>query len=132
MNTTDEDAMDPGRRADEAEARRRRCRLARQRGGAGPSAPPSPPPSPPPAVRLLTEDEARDLARTNTPVPAASRLPEGWVTNRVHVPFAQRLAGQARLDYAAACMQGMPPEAQDDPQFEPNSPYWYDQIEVEY
>ena len=111
--------MDPGWRADETKARRRR-HLARQRGGAGPSAPPSPPP---PAIRVLTEDEARDLVRTNTPVPAACHLPEGWVTNRVHVPVAPRLAGQARLDYVTECMQSIPPEAQDDPQFELCSAY---------
>ena len=54
------------------------------------------------------------------------------MSNRVHVPVAPRLAGQAHLDYVAACIQSMPLEAQDDPQFEPNSAYWDDQIKVKY
>ena len=121
--------MAPAGRSAEEQTAARRCRrdLARMRerlrGGnnheAGSSAPPPPPP--PPAANLLTEAEARELIRTNTPVPANSRLPEGWETNQVHVPVAPRLAGQARADYVALCMQAMPPEMHDDARFEPNS-----------
>ena len=86
----------------------------------------------PPAGNLLTEAEARELIRTNTPVPGNSRLPEGWETNPVHVPVAPRLTGQARVDYVTLCMQRMAREAHDDARFEPNSSYWDDEIEAEF
>lgn len=105
---------------------------SQEAGSSAVNAPPPPPPPPPPPANQLTEAEARELVRTNTPVPANCVLPEGWATNPVHVPVAPMLAGQARLDYVASCMGTMAPELHDDPRFEPNSAYWDKQVELEH
>ena len=124
-------ATEEERRAQtEARRRRRQSAMARrgwpsqEAGSSAVNAPPPPPPPPPAPANQLTEAEARELVRTNTPVPANCVLPEGWATNPVHVPVAPMLAGQARLDYVASCMGTMAPELHDDPRFEPNSAYW--------
>ena len=64
--------------------------------------------APPPDKNLLIEEDACELICTNTPVPAALRLPEGWKTNAVFVPVAPRLSGQARVDYIKQCYENMP------------------------
>ena len=72
------------------------------------------------------------MIRTNTPVPAAMCLPDGWEMNPFQVLVAPRLTGQARLDYIAMCMQTMPLEMCDDARFDPDSAYWDAQLEFEY
>ena len=82
----------------------RRRDAARQRAPRNPAGAHAPPSD----ENLLTEEDTRTLIRTNTPVPAALRLLEGWKTNAVFVPVAQRLSGQARVDYIIQCYENMP------------------------
>lgn len=94
----------------------------------------APRPRPPrPDENLLTEADARELIRTNTPVPAALRLPEGWKTNAILVPVAPRLSGQERVDYINHCYENMPFERRHlHPQDPLSSRYWDEQVELEY
>ena len=75
---------------------------------------------------LLTEAEAHELIRTNTPVPAYCLIPEGWTRNMMNdVPVAPRLAGQARLDYIKHILTRFLGMCH-------TEPYWDVQVEMEY
>lgn len=72
---------------------------------------------------MLSEVEARQYIRNNTPLEPGVTLPEGWVTNIVNVPVAPRLSGQDRRDYIAMCRSAMSREEQLDPKYYTLAPY---------
>lgn len=83
--------------------------------------------------RLLTEEEALEHLRNNSPLPAGCVLPEGWTTNVVHVPVAPPLSGQARLEFIQREYQRLPLELRRDPKYtRSSSSYWDRKVEVEY
>ena len=57
---------------------------------------------------MLSEVEARQYIRNNTPLEPGVTLPEGWVTNIFNVPVAPCLSRQDRRDYIALCRSAMP------------------------
>ena len=81
---------------------------------------------------MLSEVEARQYIRNNTPLEPGVTLPEGWETNIVNMPVAPRLSGQDRRDYIALSWSAMSREERLDPKYYASAPYWDRVVEAEY
>ena len=80
---------------------------------------------------MLSEVEARQYIRNNTPLEPGVTLPEGWVTNIINMPVAPCLSGQDRRDYIAMCRSAMSQEERLDPKYYALAPYWNRAVDAE-
>ena len=81
---------------------------------------------------MLSEVEARQYIRNNTPLDLGVTLPEGWVKNIVNVPVAPRLNRQDRRDYITLCQSAMSWEERLDPKYYASAPYCDRAVDTEY
>ena len=74
----------------------------------------------------------REHMHNNWPLQADCRLPDGGVTNIIHVPMAPPLSGEAHLAYIQRSWAAMPWELRCNPIYAMSSPYLDLEVEAEY